>query len=315
MSGEWLDVYSPFRLVRAPNPLFEREMRLAGLHYSLQYETHIDFEEIMAFSGLAILIFAFLVIGVASVLFTTIGLWLPVLFVTTQIVISLGVDVYGIARTTAHWAIHARADKLDLLRLTDLSETDIVSAFAAINQLRLWKALRLETLLRMLIPAILWIPLGFAMVMTVFAPVLILTSLFSDRTALVVLGAFEAVAIMAFALLILYLVEPLWRMRAIVALSLFMAARLRDNNIAIFLAVAVAFGWRLLLVAGATWLAINTVWILMLSPPGVDNLGSLWTLSALSILTCALIPVLRVVYGIMQRRLLDLTARYVRQGV
>jgi hypothetical protein len=264
----------------------------------------------MAFSGLAILVFAFLIIGIASVVFTTIGLWLPVLFVVTQIVVSLGVDVYGIIRTTAHWASHARADRLDLLRLTALTETDIVTAFAAINQLKLWKALRLEALLRMLIPAILWIPLGFAVVMTVFAPVLILTSLFSDRTALIVLGTFEAVALMGFALL-----EPLWRMRAIVALSIYLAARVPENNTAIVIGVAAAFGWRLLLAAGAAWLVINTVWILSQDPPDVEHPGSLWTLIALTALTCALIPMLRSVYGALHRRLLKMTASYLRQGL
>jgi hypothetical protein len=116
--------------------------------------------------------------------------------------------------------VHAR--RWELLRLTPLRESSIVSAKHAAAQLRVWRALALVVGLRAATAALFLVNLfGLSHVLTGAPPFL--------REELV---ALPLIVVAAAVFIVIYLFEPVWRVQAMTALGMVVSAHVLESALA-----------------------------------------------------------------------------------
>jgi hypothetical protein len=130
---------------------------------------------------------------------------------------------------------------LDLLRVTRRDDGVLLLAYQAAAEMRAWRTMRIETITRMVIPAI------FAIIAILVSPALITGLLYflSPRQWFMLFFLFT-IAVFWVRMLLLYIREPLLRMRVVVAISICVALRIRDTSTAMLLSSGIVGLLRLL---------------------------------------------------------------------
>jgi len=206
----------PHALITTANPVFDYELRRVRWPRSV--------EELQRYT-LNVLIALHLIIG---------GLWLVsrlfynrpnagtallmtyALIALSSVVIMVAADLYYILTTVGAINHQIAAGQWDLLRITELRGENILLAKYAIAQIRAWRFLSVEVAIRVagLVLGVLFEPQIFV--------VLVLTLPVSWCLMILVAG---------------YVAEPLWRMQAIIALGVAIAARVHNHTFAILTAL------------------------------------------------------------------------------
>ncbi len=177
--------------------------------------------------GLAFLFTLPSLLNMPSSWFNGLGVWFVA--VVFSYAIGFGMDVIYVL--AARLGGDVRGEFWDALRLTLLPSMVLVEGKYLNGQRRVWRWLVAETALRYLLSA--------ALLILLIAPMLWVSFLWT-------FAAGWTVIIPTLLVLFVYVQEPLWRMRAIVALSFAAAIRLRDDTLALLAAIGIAFGVRLL---------------------------------------------------------------------
>lgn len=164
---------------------------------------------------------------------------------------SLALDYTCMAASLGSVKGELSAGRWDLLRLTTLTAAQIVASKHGVAQLRVWRMMILIIGLR----AGIWLILGVNFVFVFFRPRGLGLTLEESLLTL-------AATVMLAAVLLIYIVEPFWRARAVTALGVAISARTRHGSSAVlaaggsvaalwlgqgFIAIAMMIGFTLLL--------------------------------------------------------------------
>jgi hypothetical protein len=152
-------------------------------------------------------------------------LWLAIPVVLP--VAALILDVYSMAVTLNNIGHETSTGQLEMLRLTPLSANAYVAAKHSVAQIRAWRVLVVEVAVRML--SVVVIIIGFTFISEFYpyyvqiAPLYEITRSFKYHP----LGT-TALLITLLIFVIVYIAEPLWRMRVLTAIGLAISARSRN---------------------------------------------------------------------------------------
>ena len=219
--NQWLDQQSPYALVGPSNPVFDYELR--------RLKEPAREGDGKAYRGS--LVVTLFLMSVLALLFPGVGL-IGLLFVPISIIVALVCDIHYILVTVNSISEQICSGEWDMLRLTPLPSRDILLAKFAAAQLRAWHVMMVDITLR--ITSIALIVVAFAS-----SPMSrgILQELF-NRTTLAVLTFYGILGAV-------YILEPLWRMRAVVALGLAISARVHNPAAATLVGFGALLGMRL----------------------------------------------------------------------
>jgi len=245
------EVYTPYELMIAHRPLFQRERRRLRIHldsermrqYSLEFSTALAMLQILSL---------FLLWNVVRELIVV--YWL------LYFGINLAVDLYMIMMGVNLWHSRSGNEQWDVVRLTYQSDEELVNTYASLAQLQGWRAMHLNATLHMALvivsaPVLLFLLPGalMALVGVVGAP-----ATFSNWFP------FLTMYIAVWGFLVVFIHEPVWMLQLLPLLGIVMAARFRDTNTAIGMASAVVlafrFGMVLVWIAALTLLFSKTLW-------------------------------------------------------
>jgi hypothetical protein len=206
--SRWLDQQSPYALVGPSNPVFNFELR--RLKEPVREGDGKDYQ--------GSLILTLFLVSVIALLFPGIRL-LGVLLIPISVIVALVADVHYIIVTVGSIGPQLSNGEWDMLRLTPLRSKDILMAKYAAAQIRAWHVMFVDLTLR---------------IATITLIVIVLVSSLMSRSFLqdVFNGSTLALLLFYGILATVYILEPLWRMRAIVALSLAISARFHDSAVA-----------------------------------------------------------------------------------
>lgn len=223
----------PAALIKHSNPWYEYQLRTLRRR---RVEV-VEFPKFYLFSwgclapgalGVLTIFCSATILGQAVLFYSVLGL------IGIPFFISIGLSIlcnfYYVFVTINSLRLEFGSADLDLVRLTLVSEQDIVTAYRAVAQLRSWRAVVLELGLRLLI-ALVGIgsltPLWFA------AP-----GDFSSADDLIAFGAWTTILIL---LGMAYVLEPLWRMRTTTALATAIAVKVFNLTAAYLAAFLIIF--------------------------------------------------------------------------
>jgi hypothetical protein len=169
------------------------------------------------------------------------------------VVITLAADLYYITLASGAMLRRRESGQWDALRLTAMNEKDIINAEYAVAQIRGWRLLPFEVAIRT----------AAAVVFTLSAilPAPYLNTPFAIALYLLVA---PMVAMPGIALVyVICVLEPLWRMRTVMAIGIAVATSLRNPMLVMLTALGLVFGLRLLqalLVIVAAMLVHTVLW-------------------------------------------------------
>ena len=238
------DNYSPLDLLKRPfsSPIFKYEVK--------QLRWSPEFEDVRS----ADWVFTWKVFGFQiALVIVLVGLrpyWTlanALLFAVMPIIVLLGpfiftviVDFRTVLVSISFWHAHTYANGLDLLRLTMHTDTDLLNMLRAIAELTVWRGMRWEMALR-----------GFVAIGGIAGIVLYALEPVARFSNFINFWAITLIPLWIIRMSMLYLREPLWRMRTLVALSIAVAAYIPDTNAALLVASALALCLKVMQLAGA----------------------------------------------------------------
>lgn len=236
------DLYFPQTLIRSRNILYDYETRQLGDANSIP--------RLRAYSKVCVVL-----IHVAIWAYTLLALMLGT-FQGTHILafalVSTGVgfaaDVYAFIIAFGHAARFTAERELDLLRLTPISAADIVAARLATTQIRVWRGMILETLLRLII------------IEALFSLVVLNLPFYHERGFTIwVLMPFAVPGLIA--TVVLYH-EPQWRLRMITTLAHWLGTTVHQTSLGFLAGISVVVGalaLRIVLMYGFYFVVVRTI--------------------------------------------------------
>jgi hypothetical protein len=142
---------------------------------------------------------------------------------------------------------------LDLLRLTRESDGQLLQAYQAAAEMKAWRTMRIETITRLVIPAI------FGIVTVLVSPAIFTGMLYLlSPEGFLFLLVLVTLLVFVVRMLLLYIREPLLRMRVVTALSINIAALVPDTTTAIMIGSGVVALLRLIQIISLYALAAFT---------------------------------------------------------
>ncbi|MFN8421374.1 MAG: hypothetical protein U0528_19345 [Anaerolineae bacterium] len=184
------------------------------------------------------------------------------LLLLAQLLATLGVDLFNVVGTIFFWRTRSKTETLDLLRMTQQDDEQLLLAYQGAAEMRSWRAMRIETIIRLIIPAT-------ATIISLLLLPAILTALLyllSPNTIYFLMLALTFL-LLCLRMIVLYVREPLVRMRVVVTLSMWIGSRIHDATSAtlisslivillrliqfVLLYVLISITWRLLEDAGS----------------------------------------------------------------
>jgi hypothetical protein len=206
----------PHALITTANPVFDYELRRVRWPRSVE-----DLQRYTINVLIALLLFIGGLWLVSRLLYNrpnagTTLLMVSGLVALSSVVIMVASDLYYMLTTVGAINHQIAAGQWDLLRITELRGENILLAKYAIAQIRAWRLLSVEVAIRVagMVLAVLFEPQVLI--------VLVLTLPVSWCLIILVAG---------------YVAEPLWRMQAIIALGVAIAARIQNYTFAILSAL------------------------------------------------------------------------------
>ncbi|MCE7948829.1 MAG: hypothetical protein DYG88_15510 [Chloroflexi bacterium CFX4] len=152
----------------------------------------------------------------------------------------LAADVAHVFTTVTHLGAEMRSGQWDLLRLTALKPQAILDAKYNSAQLRTWRILMLEISLRLFTTLLIGVPTLFVTI----TDILRFTNFVDSNLLMICFVLFVQLGIA-----VIYVREPWWRMRAIVAVSLAISASVRQEGYAVLAALGMLLAIRIIQVA------------------------------------------------------------------
>jgi hypothetical protein len=209
----------PGTRIELPNPLYEYESRRVGMPAPGKYLVPLIFS-------------LFLLVGMGYGFATGSRSDMPgALLVGASLILSLVCDLNYLAQTVTSIGHQIESGQWDMLRLTTLHRRDILMAKFAVAQIRAWRWMAADVALRLGGAAF---ALGLIL-FWVFPPV---KEFYLPRSVPVILVFFAI-------FVAVYVLEPLWRMRAIVALGMAVSARIHHSNFAVLAGFGLLLGLRI----------------------------------------------------------------------
>jgi hypothetical protein len=206
--------------------------------------------------GLAFLFTLPTLLNLPASLINGLGVWFVALIFSYAV--SFGMDVIYIL--AARFGSDVRGEFWEALRLTLLPSAALVEGKYLNGQRRVWRWLVVETAFRHFLSA--------ALLFMLILPMILLSPFWA-------LAAGWLLIIPTAWLLFSYIYEPLWRMRAVLALGFAAVVRLRDDTMALLAAIGIAFGVRLLQIIFIVTLPLQSRLIGTVSSSGNALLGLL----------------------------------------
>jgi hypothetical protein len=240
----FVDRQFPHALIKRRNPLFEFE--------SKHEKSFRSRSQLKRDSALILLIAVISSIPVAMLIYGGGGIVSGItvnIIVMLTVGVSLGADVYYMMLTTDGISRYSISGHLDLLKLTSMKQPAILKAIYAVFQIRVWYMMMVEMAIRVL---------GAFLIL--FPVIWTLSPNFQNlnNAELDISNITELMCTIGFLLMIVliiglvgtvvvgYIVEPLWRMRALVALGLSISARIENPAFSIIAGFLSAFAIRIL---------------------------------------------------------------------
>lgn len=209
----------PHTLIRLPNIIFDHEIRRIGWPRSPE---ELSLFAKQAFVIIHLLVWGAVICGLPGSPRSDTAAGVFVFF--ANLGLSFAADVYYMAVTLGQANRATLNAEWDILRMTPLHTADILAAKTAAAEIRGWRWMALETAMRAT-------GLEFVALAT-FA--LIFISLYRP----IVIAALGPLAAFALCLLL----EPFWRMRALVAFSMAIGVEVRSTTKAFLTGIAVVLG-------------------------------------------------------------------------
>ncbi len=284
---------SPYALITRSNPAFDydvqrlRKPRMARL-------TRRDVRAILGFSAIVLVfwlcgggaIFPQRTAGISSLYLISGSIAIMVLIASVGAMILA--DLSYVLSTANAISPHITSGQWDLLRLTALRETDILTAKYAAALVRSWTTMKFEMIIRTLGMVLLLFPLVSQLVYPYRAT--------REPSGLVMTLIF----VLIFGTV--YIVEPLWRVRAFTAMGLAISARVHQPTFATLAGVGALLTVRLLQVAvlsitGCGLLQFISMLVLEVDPYTLRSLLDSYTAEELVIDLLACLMIAFVVYA------------------
>jgi hypothetical protein len=208
----------PQAMFRAPNPVFERELRRVRWIQGIKWVTRVRW---LTFAIYAVVLAGLIVarFPLDYIFFRTSRFFALRMLPNITLGMTIVADVYYVFMAVNSINREIQSGELDLLKLTPVQEQDILDAKYSIAQLRAWPVMTLDRVFQLL-------PL---LTVAVFRPV--------DNASTLLLY------ILPFMLLSWF--GPLWRMRALTAAGLAVSARVQNSAFAMLAGLGVVLGLHL----------------------------------------------------------------------
>ncbi|MFN8421375.1 MAG: hypothetical protein U0528_19350 [Anaerolineae bacterium] len=301
-----LENYSPLSLITRSNAIFDRELP----RITTNFQRSVISGELTALAGIlqiALMLFIPLLYRVVDPQIPQIAVALAAPL-ALQLLLSLILDIHGCLTAISLWQNFYRQERWDAVRLTALAEDDVVQAFYALAQVKLWTATRFESSLRLVLPGLL---LTLGSVCSLPIGLIVGLVAISDFGSFGNAILFAALCGFMFSFGLTYVREPVWRLRLVTALALWSAARINGVSAAllagagVLLLRLVQFSAVYLIYLGALWLSA--------APVGNFAVGVVLGVY-FALLAVLLNPVMRLFHGYLSRWLIAQTTQFIRRG-
>jgi hypothetical protein len=169
-------------------------------------------------------------------------------------IVGLIADLYTVSNVVMFWRSRAREEELDILRLTMPNDEVLLDNMRAAAEVAVWGGMRWETALRSFLPLC-----GF--IVCAGVGIVLIFSYGQTRVPreMPQLAFGLSMILWLVRLFFLYVREPLWRMRTLVALSIAVASRTREGNSGVLIASGIAACLKVVQIAVVTMLILATV--------------------------------------------------------
>ena len=255
-----LDGYSPLDLLKRPLTIFNHEVGRMRWKPELPDLHKADWARVWTVVRTIILMIVIALVVMSLDRPTqwyfgwiTLGITSGTIFLLPWLV-GVVADLFSVSSAVTFWHARAREDTLDMLRLTLPEDAELLNSMRAVAELMAWRGMRWETALRAFLSLCMFIACGGATVAVV-------GNLYFARIRPDLASVVFSLCVIAWLvrLFMMYLREPMWRMRALVAMSILVASRTRDTNSAFLIASGIAMCLKLVQVTVAVLLTIVTL--------------------------------------------------------
>ena len=251
----------PSAMIRRHNPVFERQLKRLQWPPARMDSRFIPISKMTllkryTYTGCCIpivLVFPFL--GAIGEPFW-ISLVQPIVFISVGF--SLLANIYYMSAAINSIVPQISSGQWEPLRLTSLTESDILLAYYAAVQIRVWRITVIDVAARIFV--------GLMFVLFIGYNLWRITSELNGFT-ITGIGAFLSVSVLVSG----YIFEPLWRMRVVTLMGMIAAAWIRDYGIAVILSFAAILV--LVLLEGGIIIGISWVAILLIIPAILRDYG------------------------------------------
>ncbi len=220
----WVDSQFPHALITSLNPVFDYELR--HVHGRRLYQLRNHSLKVLAGLLIAALLFVLVVDsegGRSPLRITTTAYSLASMTIVASVLVTLVADLFYMLSTVRSIGPSIASGNWSLLRVTTLNESDILKAKFAVVQIRNWRSVEIECAVRLL--AAVFLILGL------IGQILRLP----DSTLDPVNVSMAGIIFVVFG--IVYVLEPLWRMRALTAIGLAVSAKFHDTTFAVLVGI------------------------------------------------------------------------------
>lgn len=203
-----IDSQLPTTLIKRPNPLFERQIQ--------QLSRPLNIARLRRFTYIGVLIAV--LVTLPTIMFLSSRYWVDFVGHGTLIAtgLSLLADIVYMVVAINSTVPQTKDGQWELLRLTSLTETDILMATYATIQIRVWRATVIDTAVRGVVSLMALAYFGYCLSIYSAGGVSYITQLLVPMVTTI--G---------------FILEPLWRMRTITLLAMTTATWFRDYGIAV----------------------------------------------------------------------------------
>lgn len=248
-----LDNYSPLDLLKRPLTVFNYEVNRMRWQPELPDPRKKDmarvWEVLRWLIALSILSFP-----LVSAFGTMISVLIIGIIVLGPWVASVIADLYTVSNAVMFWRTRAQIETLDVLRLTMPNDEAMLDSLRGATELMAWRGMRWETALRAFLPLC-----GF--VACAAGGIALVASLGQTGSPREMVRFVLGLCLIAWLvrLFFVYVREPLWRMRTLVAMSILIASRTQDTNSGILVASGIAMLLKVVQLTVYVFLIIGTV--------------------------------------------------------
>jgi hypothetical protein len=256
-----VDNYTPIETLTGSLTIFERELKrlrwkpeLPDLHEADVIHAWIILAFMPMIACLLVAVGAFFYLLTRSLPIWSIPTLIAIVVIIVPILLTLAISLYTVSATINFWHDRVQHEPLDLLRLTMPTDEVLLAQLLAVAELVVWRGMRWEAAIRLIqgivAGVIIWAALLGMLALIPFLDTIRSTTLIVSETIWVAIW------------LRLYVREPLWRMRVLVAMSVSAASQSQDTNPTMIEAAGTTLGLILLQFGSVTaigWVTLTLI--------------------------------------------------------